>query len=423
MVRFVVRWPSRRKAWTAGSGAVAFLAASALVLSHPGPPPVAPVLAAPSVVLASATAAPTKTSSPQPPPATITSTPSTSANSVLVYATPLGGGILSMTETVRFTEPQPQLVLSPPDVSKAGPAFRNFKPSVSQIQLTVDGVNLQFRSSTLTSPLVVVLPAPGAVQVDVRYLLNGAMLRGASGGPAFVAPLVEGSADGVTTIVIGSAVTSFGCPQLPASTSACEAQAAASGAVGLISGLPNRFSLCTFVLPPDPDTSSTVKGSSSNPSTTSAPPAPAPPAATSTTPVTPAPPPAASSTSSSTPPPPPPTDTPTDPSVLPPTATADPTTPTGTSTTDPAPTETPTSAPSTPTETATPSPTPTTTTTPTTDDATSGVSPPSGSVLDRTPATGATSSTTTTGADGAQGDAGAQPDTGTSTPTGDQTGP
>lgn len=329
-----------------------------MVLSHPGPPPPPlpvtsqrHVASSPSTTTANdATPSPTTSAAR---PVLITTTPPDANRGITVYATPLGDGTLSMTETVRFDHRQQQITLSPPKVADAPPAFRHLTPTVSQIELTVDGKDMQIKSHTLTAPLIVMLAPPGAKRVDVRYLLDHVVAAGTAGTTAttaLVAPLIDGSMDALNvSYVIGSQINSYGCPQLTTAVAQADCQAlahATTSPVGLISGLPSATSLLVLGLPAGTATPSPSDTPPSPPSPSPSPPATTPPTTTPSTP-----PPADPTTPPSTPPAP---VTATDPPTTPPPSDTPTTPPTDTPPPpSPAPTDTPTP---TPTETATPPP-------------------------------------------------------------------
>ncbi|MEP6797013.1 MAG: hypothetical protein ABI890_02645 [Lapillicoccus sp.] len=253
-----VRWPGRRKAWTAGVGAFAFVLASAMVLSQPAPlppPTAASVLETTGGDPVSGTLAPTSpVSTTSTGPATAKPTPTASVRSgapssdkgIIVYATPIGRDTMSVTETVRFTHPQTVLVLSPPRVAAAGADFHGLVPKVSQIELLTDGVSRAVPSAALIQELKVPVPPPGATRVDVRYLLSGMVshvAQAAATASALVSPLIDGAMDNLpVSYVIGAAVQSFACPEMPQGNNQC-ADAGGSQAVGLISNLPSGQSL------------------------------------------------------------------------------------------------------------------------------------------------------------------------------------
>ena len=291
---------------------------------------------------------------PAAAPVRITTTPPDPTKGITVYATPLGDGTLSMTETVRFSTPQIHLRLSPPRIADAGAAFTGLVPTVSQIELTVDGTDMLITTRTLTSSLVVALAQPGAKRVDVRYLLDNVVARSASRtstSSAIVAPLIDGSEDELNvSYVIGAQINSYGCPQLTTATARadCSALANTVSGVGLISGLPSGISLLVIGLPAGSVTPSPPSPSPVPPKPSSTP-APTPSSSTTAAPT-----PRSDPTTSTVPAPPPnpPTATPTDttttpapaPSPPPAVPTPTPSTPTVTATSVPAPGGTPTGA-------------------------------------------------------------------------------
>lgn len=151
--------------------------------------------------------------------------PGVSAPGVLMVVIPQRGGAFDVRERVRLPDPVDTVVLSPPDVDRAGDQFQRADPVVTMVQLDVDGQPTRVPDGVIDGAFDV--PVDGAITAfDLSYRLDGTSVRDSSSTTgsvlAAVAPLLDDTPYNLpVAVVVDGPVLSVGCPLLDQADRVC----------------------------------------------------------------------------------------------------------------------------------------------------------------------------------------------------------
>lgn len=163
----------------------------------------------------------TPEATPEPTPPPVLPPP---ADGAVLTATVLSGDVLDVSEVVSWPDGGPQeFTLELPDLGALSGVEADFDLDVSDLQVTLDGAPVEaVPDATATNTWLVESPGAAPSTMEIRYLLDGAVLRSAPSqagrGLAVIAPLSQNVLESLpVTVELPGAdgVLNVACPTAP----------------------------------------------------------------------------------------------------------------------------------------------------------------------------------------------------------------